>query len=56
MAKFTIAQILHYLCGKWHTADGLPNADSKSVSESAMNHSQGGHIQQEIVNTTQRNP
>ena len=49
--KFTMAQILHYFV--WRTAaDGLPIGDSKSVSESAMNLSQGGHIQQIMVNTT----
>ena len=46
-----MAQILHYFV--WTTAvDGLPNADSKSISESAMNLSQGGHIQKIMVNTT----
>ena len=48
--RFTMAQILHFV---WRTAvDGLPNADSKSISESAVNLSQGGHIQQIMVNTT----
>ena len=51
LPRFTMAQILHYFV--WRTAvDGLPNADSKSISESAMNLSQGGHIQQIMVNTT----
>ena len=49
--KFTMAQILHYFV--WRTAvDGLPNADSKSLSDSVMNLSQGGHIQQIMVNNT----
>ena len=46
--KFTMAQILHYVI--WRTAvDGLANADSKSISQSAMNLSRGGHIQQIMV-------
>ena len=41
--KFTMAQILQYFI--WRTAvNGLPNADSKSVSESAVNLSRCGHI------------
>lgn len=52
MPKFTMAQILQYFV--WRTAaDGLPNADSKSVSESAMNLFQGGHIQQIMVDSTE---
>ena len=51
LPRFTMAQILHYCV--WRTAvDGLPNADSKSISESAMNLSQGGHIQKIMVNIT----
>ena len=46
-----MAQILHYFV--WRTAvDVLPSADSKSISEPAVSFSQGGHIQQIMVNTT----
>ena len=47
-----MAQILHYFVCRT-TVDGLPNADSKSISESAMNLSQGGHIQKIMVNTAE---
>ena len=52
--KLTMAQILLYFI--WRTAvDGFPNADSKSVSESAMNLSRCGHIQQIMVCTSDEN-
>ena len=52
--KFTMTQILQYFI--WRTAvDVLPNADSKSISESAMNLSRCGHIQQIMVCTSDEN-
>lgn len=52
--QFTMARILPYLI--WRTAvDGLPNADSKSISASAMNLSRCGHIQHIMVRTSDEN-